>query len=104
MSLSGVQSEYSPGFPLKACGNDGLWEGGNSAQQAERNSTHLDSIISEALFTEPLTGAAAAQTPSINCSMRFRIAASGKRPRAAPILSTTYSALAMPGTAQVTAG
>ncbi len=30
MFLSGVQSEYPPGFPLKACGNDGLWEGANS--------------------------------------------------------------------------
>jgi hypothetical protein len=24
MFLSGVQSEHPPGFPLKACGNDGL--------------------------------------------------------------------------------
>ena len=44
------------------------------------------------------------QTPSMNCSMRLRMAASGRRPRAAPRLSMTYSALAMPGTAQVTAG
>ena len=28
MFLSGVQSEHPPGFPLKACGNDGHREGG----------------------------------------------------------------------------
>ena len=27
MSLAGVQSEHPPGFPLKACGNDGLRKG-----------------------------------------------------------------------------
>src|SRR5437870_2222581 len=40
----------------------------------------------------------------MNFSMRRRMVVSGRRPRAAPRLSTTYSALAMPGTAQVTAG
>ena len=40
---SGVQSErLPPGFPLKACGNDGLQEGANSTQQAARNLTRLD--------------------------------------------------------------
>jgi hypothetical protein len=38
----GVHPNISPGFPLKACGNDGLGEG---AVSTARNSTHLDSII-----------------------------------------------------------
>jgi hypothetical protein len=37
MFLSGVQSEHSPGFPLKACGNDGPGEGAKFAQQAAGN-------------------------------------------------------------------
>ena len=41
---------------------------------------------------------------STNCSIRFRIAASGSRPFAAPRLSATYFTCAVPGIAQVTAG
>jgi hypothetical protein len=35
-----VASPVEP--PLKACGNDGLWEGANSMEHAGGNSTRLD--------------------------------------------------------------
>ena len=42
MFLSGVQSEHPSGFPLKACGNDGLREGASSTQQAAGVSKKLN--------------------------------------------------------------
>jgi hypothetical protein len=40
--LVGGPVGISPGFPPKACGNDGLGEGANSTQQAAGNLTRLD--------------------------------------------------------------
>lgn len=76
----------------------------NSAPQQSRMTTMLQRSVSPLFFSRHLIRSPQAGIDSQNCSIFFRIAASGSAPRPAAWLSSACLSFVVPGIAQVTAG